>query len=126
MTGLLKITLLVILALALSTRSLAQEEFGHETSPASEADNPRDDLEEVEEAIRVLSDAGVPPTREELAMFLAEADKAELRGAGSGFRFPVHGSLKFRMGHFQYEGLDHYGKLTLETRWLRLRARVRE
>jgi len=125
-TGRLKISLLVVLALALSIRSLAQEEFGHETNPASQADNPRDDLEEVEEAIRVLSDAGVPPTREELARFLAEADKAEARGAGSGFRFPIHGSLKFRTGHFQYEGLDHYGKLTLETRWLRLRARVRE
>jgi hypothetical protein len=124
--GFLKIPLLILLALVLATQSAAQEEFVRKSTPDPEPDDPRDDLEEVEEALRVLSEAGVPPTREELARFLAEADKSKPRGRGSSFRFPIHGSVKFRMGHFQYEGVDHYGKVTLETRWLRLRARVRE
>jgi len=122
----LKSLLLIVLALVFAIQSSAQEDIAHGATPDSQPDDSRDDLEEVEEAIRVLSDAGVPPTREELASFLAEDDKSGLRGAGSGIRFPIHGSVKFRTGYFQYEGLDHYGKLALETRWLRLRARVRE
>ncbi|MCK9996228.1 MAG: hypothetical protein KAH56_08115 [Candidatus Krumholzibacteria bacterium] len=126
MSGYLKFPLLIVLALILSIQSAAQENIDPESTPDQTPDGPGDDLEEVEEAIRVLSEAGVPPTREELARFLAEADKSEPQGRRGGLRIPIHGSAKIRVGHFQYEGLDHYGKLTLETRWLRLRARVRE
>ncbi len=126
MNGVLKFRLLIVLALVLSIQSTAQENFDPESTPDHTPDVPRDDLEEIEEALRVLSDAGVPPTREELALFLAEVKKSELHGRKAGFRFPIHGSAKVRVGQFQYEGLDLYGKLTLETRWLRLRARVRE
>ncbi len=126
MNGDLKFLLVIVLVLVLSIQSGAQENPAQESAPDHNPDSPRDDLEEVEEAVRVLSDAGVPPTREELARFLAEADKSGPHGRRAGFLFPIQVSARVRVGHFQYEGLDHYGKLTLETRWLRLRARVRK
>ena len=36
------------------------------------------------------------------------------------------GNLQYRVGHYRDEGLDHYGKISLEIPWLRLRARIRE
>ena len=118
--------LALVLALIISVTSGAQEDPAQESIPDAESVGSRDDLEEFEEAIRVLADAGVPPTREELARFLETADNADSTGSVVGFPFPVHGSVRVRTGHFQYEGMDHYGKFVLETRWLRVRARVRE
>ncbi|MEN8007245.1 MAG: hypothetical protein ABFS42_09540 [Candidatus Krumholzibacteriota bacterium] len=85
-----------------------------------------DDLEEVEEALGTLNAAGVPPTREDLARFLAEVKEG---GTGSGkFAVPrwFQGAFKYRLGHYRDEGLDHYGKVSLEIPWLRVRGRVRE
>lgn len=102
------IRLVVVLTVIISATSEAQEI-----------------TEEVAEALQVLSDAGVPPTREELARLLDEAENEKSPGRWPGFPFSVHGSVQVRVGHFQYDGLDHYGKFTLETRLLRIRARIR-
>jgi hypothetical protein len=114
------------LALVVSTTSGARGDPAPESTSDPEPVASRDDLEEVEEAIRVLADAGVPPTREELARFLTSVDNADPHGSLPGFPFSVHGSARVRLGHFQYEGMDHYGKFALETRGLRVRARIRE
>ncbi len=122
----LAMVLAMVPAMIISVTSGAQEDPDQEAIPDPESVDPRDDLEELEEAIQVLADAGVPPTREELARFLETADNAHPAGSRVGFPFPIHGSVRVRAGHYQYEGLDHYGKFVLETRWLRVRARVRE
>lgn len=109
MTGRPVIRLAVVLTVVISATSVAQE------IP-----------EDVEEALGVLSEAGVPPTREELARFMEEAENGESPGRPPGFPFSIHGSVQVRVGKFQFEGMDHYGKITLETRWLRIRARIRE
>lgn len=120
----------MVLALIISATSVAQGNPAPESKPDPEPDSepmtPRDDLEEVEEALRVLAEAGVPPTREELARFLEAAENANAHQSVPGFPFPVQGLARVRLGHFQYEGMDHYGKFALEASWLRVRARVRE
>ncbi len=109
MTGGSVIRLAVVLTVVISATSVAQE------IP-----------EDVEEALEVLSDAGVPPTREELARFMDEAENGKSPGRRPGFPFSIHGSVQIRVGNFQFEGMDHYGKFTLETRWLRVRSRIRK
>jgi len=125
-TGGLISRLVMVITVVISTTSVAQEVPAPASAPDPNPDGPGDDLEEVEEALRVLSDAGVPPTREELARFLDEAENEKPNGSWPGFPFQVHGSVQIRVGHYQFEGLDHYGKFALETRWLRVRARIRE
>ena len=118
--------LAMVLVLIISVMSGAQEDPAQESMHDPESVDPGDDLEELEEAIQVLADAGVPPTREELARFLESAANGSPAVNAGGFPFSVHGSVRVRVGHFQSEGTDKYGKFVLETRWLRVRARVRE
>lgn len=100
--------------------------------PASEArvndEDPEvpDDLEEVEDAIRTLDEAGVPPTREDLARFLKEEMGGRTDNVQVTAPHKFIGAFQYRVGHYRDEGLDHYGKISLEIPWLRLRARVRE
>lgn len=82
--------------------------------------------EDLEEALQVLNEAGVPPTREEWARFLETQAKDDGGRDSSGGFFSARGSIRVRMGQYQHEGLDKYGQARLEMRWLRLRARVRE
>jgi len=116
----------MVLTMIISGLSAAQSVPRPEPEPEREPVVPGDGLEDMEEAFRVLAEAGVPPTKEELAGFLESADNAHPGLSSPGFPFPVQGSFRVRLGYFQNEGPDYYGKFILETRWLRLRARIRE
>jgi len=113
--------------LGLSTACVSVAQVDSSGSPESDSDplGSRNNLEDVQETLRVLSEAGVPPTREELVQFLEEADQVTQRAGGWGLPFRTHGSVRLRVGHFQHVGWDKYGKVVLETKWLRARARVR-
>ncbi len=117
---------LLAAALVAGGVSVAQENPLQKTGPEAEPVVVNDDLDEVAEALRALDAAQVPPTNEELARFLKEAGQTTDAANPGPKPWDLAGSLLVRSGHYQNEGLDHYGKFALETRWLRGRARVRQ
>jgi hypothetical protein len=82
------------------------------------------DPEDLHEALQTLSEAGVPPTREELSRLLQHPDREPPGPPGRAL--PFHGQLRLRWGHYQREGTDTYGKASLESTWLRMRTRFRK
>ncbi len=111
------------LAIFLTESALGQPDLAADARRNDEVPVVPDDLEEVEDAIGTLNAAGVPPTREDIARFLKEG-----KPVSGGGRAPhvFFGDLRYRVGHYRDEGLDHYGKISLSVPWLRLRARIRE
>lgn len=114
------------LALILAESAAGQQDPASDSRVKDAVPVVPDDLEEVDDALGTLNDAGVPPTREDLARFLNEERMS--RAAGTGIVNPrvFLGSLQYRLGHYRNEGLDHYGKISLEIPWLRFRARFRK
>jgi hypothetical protein len=119
------IVLTMWLGLGTACISAAQVESSNPTDSDTDPLGSGNNLEDVQETLRVLSEAGVPPTREDLVRFLEEADRKTDSASGWGLPFRTRGSFQLRVGHFQHLGWDKYGKVTLETTWLRARARVR-
>lgn len=126
MTGQAAITGFITATLLAGGISLAQDLPPPEIDPGNDPVVVADDLDEVAEALQTLDAAQVPPTTEELARFLAEAGRAsEADSLGPG-PLSLTGSALVRSGLYRIDGWDHYGKLALESRWLRGRARVRQ
>lgn len=126
MTGTAAFSLTVILCLGSASVSVAQSETPDVPDSDSDPLAGRNNLEDVRETLRVLNEAGVPPTREDLVRFLEESDRATGRSPRWGLPFRVAGSVRLRVGHFQHLGWDRYGKAAVETRWVRAQGRVRE
>jgi hypothetical protein len=97
---------------------------GQESEQAAAAN--LDEHPEVEEVLQALDEAGVPPTREELDGFMRTVDVQGTIPRQNGSAFPFGGKAAFRLGRNQAGYWDHYGKLDLSSRWLRMRARYRK
>ena len=114
------------LAMFLTESAVGQPNPASDARGSNEGPVVTDDLEEVEDAIRTLNAAGVPPTREDLARFLNEEKEGRPDSGRVAAPLVFLGSLQYRVGLYRDEGLDHYGKISLEIPWFRLRARIRE
>jgi hypothetical protein len=125
-TGSAAVRRLLTAALLAGGVSLAQDHPPPLTSPQEDPVVVDGDFDEVAEALRTLDAAQVPPTNDELALFLEEAGQAVSLVKSEGHPLALAGSVLVRSGHYQNEGLDHYGKFVLESRWLRGRARIRQ
>ena len=117
---------LLYLVLFLTESAFGQADQAAEDRGNDEGPVVTDDLEEVEDALRTLNEAGVPPTREDLARFLKEDKEGKPGRKGGKGSHGFFGDLKYRVGLYRDEGWDHYGKISLGVPWLRLRARIRE
>lgn len=113
----------VLAAMLQAPGAKAQVEDAGEPDPAPDPLETRNDLADVDTALEVLAEAGVPPTREDMSRFLAE-DGGSPSTAG-GPRLPFQGAVQMRLGHIPREGWDRYAKVTLDGRWLRIGARLR-
>ncbi len=116
---------LAVLSMGLALTVSGQTEPPPETAPPADGSHLQETLEEADETLRVLDEAGVPATREDVANFLnAAAGPASPAASGGWSR--VRGSLRLRAGYYQGEGRDFYGRGSLEASWLRVRIRFRE
>jgi len=113
----------VLAAMLHASGATAQVEDAGEPDPAPDPLGTRNDLADVNTALEVLAEAGVPPTREDMSRFLAE-DGQSARTTG-GPRLPFQGAVQMRLGHIPRAGWDRYAKVTLDGRWLRIGARLR-
>lgn len=104
----------------------SQENDGKVTGQLPEDEPVLQPDPEVEEALQVLDEAGVPPSQEELAGFMKATRDFEARPGNGISSFPLSGIISLRVGRYQGEGWDRYGKLNLSSRWLRIRGRVRQ
>lgn len=111
--------------LILGGASAAQDTTGESGGETPELEP--DDREDMEEVLRVLDEAGVPPTQEDMNRMISSSPGPGMPPGGPKLttNVPVRGQLLVRVGRLPGQDWDRYARLKLVSTWVRLRARFR-